>query len=152
MANNGLTGQVVATQIQDRLAWMQANSDTIRASNSYRSSWGDDIKVQIPNTGVSIGEFYRYLAAWLGHETHITGEIVKTDRGLLLSVREGSNAAAVFSGTDLATLVFKASEEIYKHTQPYRYTVFLGDMNRYDEETTAARDPVAARGRHARCA
>jgi tetratricopeptide (TPR) repeat protein len=139
MAANGLTGQVVATQIQDRLAWMQANSDTIRASNSYRNSWGDDIKVQIPNTGVSIGEFYRYLAAWLGHETHITGEVVKTDHGLMLSVREGSNAAAVFTAPDLAALVSKASEDIYKRTQPYRYVVFLGDMNRFDEEIPAAR-------------
>jgi tetratricopeptide (TPR) repeat protein len=140
MAANGLTGQVVATQIQDRLAWMQANSDTIRASNTYRNSWGDDIKVQIPNTGVSIGEFYRYLAGWLGHETHITGEVVRTDRGLTLSVREGANAAAVFNAPDLASLVSKASEEVYKRTQPYRYTVFLGQMDRYDEETTASRD------------
>ena len=140
MAANGLTGQVVATQIQDRLAWMQANSDTIRASNTYRNSWGDDIKVQIPNTGVSIGEFYRYLAAWLGHETHITGEVVRTDHGLMLSVREGSNAAAVFTAPDLATLVSKASEEIYKRTQPYRYAVFLGDMNRIDEEIAASRE------------
>src|ERR1700749_2203923 len=139
MAANGLTGQVVATQIQDRLAWMQANSDTIRASNPYRNSWGDDIKVQIPNTGVSIGEFYRYLAGWLGHETHITGEIVKTDRGLTLSVREGGNAAAAFTAPHLATLVSKASEEIYKRPQPYRYTVCLGDMNRIDEEIAASR-------------
>ncbi len=140
MASNGLTGQVVATQIQDRLAWMQANSDTIRASNTYRSSWGDDVKVQIPNTGVSIGEFYRYLVGWLGHQTHITGEIIKTDHGLMLSVREGSNAAALFNGPDLAPLVFKAAEEIYKRTQPYRYTVFLGDMNRIDEEIAASRE------------
>jgi len=140
MATNGLTGQVVATQIQDRLAWMQANSDTIRASNSYRNSWGDDVKVQIPNTGVSIGEFYRYLADWLGHETHITGEVVKTGRGLMLSVREGSNAAAVFNAPDLATLVSKASEEIYKRTQPYRYAAFLGDMNRDQEDVEVSRD------------
>ena len=140
MAANGLTGQVVATQIQDRLAWMQANSDTIRASNTYRNSWGDDIKVQIPNTGVSIGEFYHYLAAWLGRQTHITGEVVGTDHGLVLSVREGGNAAAVFTAPDLARLISKASEEIYKRTQPYRYTVFLGDMNRIDEEIAASRD------------
>jgi len=140
MATNGLTGQVVATQIQDRLAWMQANSDTIRASNSYRNSWGDDVKVQIPNTGVSIGEFYRYLADWLGHETHITGEVVKTGHGLMLSVREGSNAAAVFNAPDLATLVSKASEEIYKRTQPYRYAAFLGDMNRDQEDVQVSRD------------
>ena len=140
MAANGLTGQVVATQIQDRLAWMQANSDTIRASNTYRNSWGDDIKVQIPNTGVSIGEFYRYLAAWLGHQTHITGEVVRTGHGLMLSVREGANAATVFTAPDLASLVSKASEEIYKRTQPYRYTAFLGNMNRIDEEIVASRE------------
>src|SRR6204780_5345013 len=35
MAANGLSGQVVATQVQDRLAWMQDHTDTIRQANSY---------------------------------------------------------------------------------------------------------------------
>src|SRR5690348_11584831 len=32
MAANGLTGQVVATQLESRLAWMQAHTDTMRAA------------------------------------------------------------------------------------------------------------------------
>ena len=139
MAANGLTGQVVATRIQDRLAWMQSRSSTIRAAGTYRNDWGDDIKVQIPNTGVSIGESYRYLASWLGHETHITGEVWRTANGLTLSVRSGGGTAATFKASDLDALIAKASEEVYRRTQPYRYTVFLGDQNRYAEEVAASR-------------
>ena len=56
MAANGLTGQVVATQLESRLAWMQAHTDTMRAAETFQNSWTNDIKVQIPDTGVSIGE------------------------------------------------------------------------------------------------
>ena len=129
---NGLTGDVVATQVQDRLAWMQAHTDTIRLSNAYRRDFGDDIKVQIPNTGVSVAEFYRYLGNWLGHQTHITGEIWRTRHGLALSIRSGQDAAANFQGSedDLNALVTKAAEQIYWQTQPYRYVAFLGQHGR----------------------
>ena len=67
MASRGLTGQVVASQLLDKLAAMQNATDSARPAHSYASNWGNDIKVEIPDTGVSVGEFYRYLAAWLGH-------------------------------------------------------------------------------------
>src|SRR5262249_9713756 len=100
LAANGLTGEVIATQVQDHLAWMQANTDTIRLSNAYRRDFGDDIKVQIPDTGVSVAEIYRYLGNWLGHQTHITGEVWRTKHGLALSVRSGQDAAASFQGSE----------------------------------------------------
>jgi tetratricopeptide (TPR) repeat protein len=139
MAANGLSGQVVATQVQDRLAWMQDHTDTIRQANSYANNWANDVKVQIPDTGVSIGEFYRYLTGWLGNQTHITGEVWRDGGRIALSVRIGSDAAHVFTGapSDVSALVAKAAEDVYGRTQPYRYAVFLGGQGRTAEATRA---------------
>jgi tetratricopeptide (TPR) repeat protein len=139
MAANGLSGQVVATQVQDRLAWMQDHTDTIRQANSYANNWANDVKVQIPDTGVSIGEFYRYLTGWLGNQTHITGEVWRDGGRIALSVRIGSDAAHVFTGapSDVSSLVAKAAEDIYGRTQPYRYAVFLGGQGRSAEAMRA---------------
>ena len=60
LAGKGLSGQVIATRLQDRLAALQAATFSLRAPSSYANNWGDDIKVQIPDTGVSIGELNRY--------------------------------------------------------------------------------------------
>ena len=135
MAANGISGQVVAKQVQDRLAWMQAHTDTIRLANTYRNNFGDDVKVQIPDTGVSIDELYRYLARWLGDQTHITGEVWHRPGGISLSVRSGAETAATFQGSaeKLPALIEKAAERIYWQTQPYRYAVFLDENGRHSE-------------------
>ena len=148
MAANGLTGQVIATQLQDRLAWMQAHADTIRAAGTFRNDWGDDVKVQIPDTGISIGEFYRYLAGWLGHETRISGEVWRRGGGVAVSVRTGNDAAVVFRGreTELDALVVRAAEYVYGRTQPYRYTVFLSQQENRSAEALAATRALALNG------
>jgi tetratricopeptide (TPR) repeat protein len=141
MAAKGLTGQVVATQVQDRLARMLADTDTIRTASSFRNDWGDNLKVQIPETGVSIGEFYRYLASWLGDQTRISGEVWRTPTGIAVSARAGSEPARKFTGAEaeLDSLVDKTAEHIYARTQPYRYIVYLTEQNRNAEALVAAR-------------
>jgi tetratricopeptide (TPR) repeat protein len=141
LAARGLTGQVVATEFQDRLSGMQAKTDSIRAANTFRNNWGDDVKVQIPDTGVSVGEFYRYLAAWLGHQTYITGEVYRSAKGLTVSARVGSAAAHKYSGADadLEELVEQAAEQIYAQTQPYRYATYLFDQGRPSESMEVTR-------------
>ena len=47
-------------------------SKSSRAVQSYANNWGNNIKVEIPETGVSIGELADFLREWLGHDTHIT--------------------------------------------------------------------------------
>ncbi len=132
MAAKGLTGDVIASELLDRLTDMQAHTDSSRAPSSYSSDWGNDIKIEIPNTGISIGEAYRYLAGWLGHQTHISGEIYRTDKGVALTVRTSGESGARFEGpeTDLNALVEKAAESVYRRTQPYRYAVYVSTQNR----------------------
>ena len=69
MASRGLTGQVLATQMLDKLTAMQRATRSTRAPRTYANNWSDDIKVEIPETGVSIGEAYRFPAQyWLGRQ------------------------------------------------------------------------------------
>ncbi|HEY5339205.1 MAG TPA: tetratricopeptide repeat protein [Rhizomicrobium sp.] len=139
MDQRGLTGQVVAAKLLDRLSSLQAQTESNRTPSSYANNWGDDIKVQIPDTGVSIGELNRYLRAWLGHETHISGEIYRTPTGIAVTTRVGSDASATFTGSeaDFDRLVQQAAESVYGDTQLYRYAVYLMTSNRLPEAQAA---------------
>jgi hypothetical protein len=141
MAANGLSGQVIATQVQDRISWMQSHADAIRAASTFRNNWGNDIKVQIPDTGISLGEAYRFLAGWLGHETRITGEVWHDAKGTAVATRTGDSPAKIFRGreSELDALVSRAAEYIFSQTQPYWYAVFLDQQGRPADALAATR-------------
>lgn len=135
LAQRGLTGQVVAKQVLDKVTEMQALTQTMRAAGSYKNNWGAELKVEIPETGVSLGELRQYLHAWLGHETHVTGEVVHTAGGLTVTARAEDGAAKSSSGSDAAidTLIRQSAESVYEQTQPYRFAIYLGQQKRLPE-------------------
>ena len=139
LAARGLTGRVLATQMLDKISALQAATTSDRAPQTYENNWGDDIKVEIPETGVSIGDLNRALRAWLGGETHITGEVVRGGTGLAVSARAGAESAQTFRGSeaDLDQLMQRAAEAVYAQTQPYRYAVYLASQGRTDEAVAA---------------
>jgi len=144
MAAKGLSGQVVASQMLDKLTVMQDANYSSRPQQSYEHNWGDNIKVEILETGVSIGELQQFLKGWLGHDTHITGEVWRTQTGIAVTAREGTEAGATFTGpeSDLDGLMQKAAEHIYSVTQPFRYANYLdrnlGAADIADRATRAA--------------
>ena len=127
LAERGITGEAVAAQLQDKLTAMQAATDSARPADSYANNWGKDIKIQIPDTGVSVSELYRMLAAWFGHQTHISGEVYRTPDGLAVTVRATGNAGDTVQGSerDLDTLMQKAAEAVYARTQEFRFGVYI---------------------------
>ena len=135
MAAKGLTGQVVATQMLDKLTDMQNLTRSVRAPRTYANNWGSDLKVEIPETGISVGEAYRFLTEWLGHETHISGEVYRTASGIAVTARSGGDSGATFAGaeTELDALEQKAAENIYGSSQPHRFNAYLGNRGRVDE-------------------
>ena len=139
LASRGLTGEVVAAKVLDRLTAMQTATNSSRAASSYASNWGDNIKVQIPDTGVSIGEFNRYLHEWLGRQTRITGEVYRTENGLAVSARANGTATPVYAGQarDLDSLIDKTARAVYRITQPYRYAIYLWARDRDWSKWTA---------------
>jgi tetratricopeptide (TPR) repeat protein len=128
LAARGLTGQAVAAQLLDKLQAMQDATDSARPADSYVNNWDNDIKVEIPDTGLSIGEFHRLLVAWLGHETHITGEVWHSGDGLAITARAGGEGATVTGKeSEFGVLLQQAAERIYERTQPYRYASYLAN-------------------------
>jgi len=133
----GLTGQVVAARVLDRLSQLQAETVSARPASSYANDWGDEIKVEIPETGVSIGELNRYLRAWLGSETRVTGEVVRIGADLQVLARAGEATARPAQGpeADLDGLIAQAAEAVFAQTQPYRFAVYLASHGRQGEAT-----------------
>ncbi|HEY3778050.1 MAG TPA: hypothetical protein VGL35_08320 [Rhizomicrobium sp.] len=142
MVQKGLSGDVVASELLDRLAYMEAHTESARAPGTYASNFGKDIRVDIPDTGISIGEAYRYLTGWLGHQTQISGEIFRTAGGIALTTRSSGHPGARFTGSEqtLDKLVERAAEYIYGETQPFRYGVYLMQQNRRAEADTVLGD------------
>jgi tetratricopeptide (TPR) repeat protein len=144
MQARGLTGSVVSSMLLDKLTDLQAHTDSARAPSSYASK-GDDIKVQIPDTGISISEAYRYLVGWLGHATHISGDVYRSARGITIVVRTSGNPGASFDGSEdrLNDLMVHAAEAVYRQTQPFRYGVHLLNYGRFAEADAVFGDLVA---------
>jgi tetratricopeptide (TPR) repeat protein len=148
LAQRGLTGQVVASRVLDRLSELKAQTVSTRPASAYANDWGDDIKVEIPETGVSIGELNRWLREWLGGETRVTGEVVHTASGLQLTARAGEEPGTTAQGaeTDMDALIGQSAEALYRQTQPYRYAEYLASRGRRDEASAAFAD-LARSGR-----
>jgi tetratricopeptide (TPR) repeat protein len=135
LAAHGLTGEVVAGRMLDKISDMEAHVNTVRAVNTYVSNWGKDLKVDIPETGISLDELDRYLKEKLGHPTHISGDVVRTATGISVTARVGGEAGKSFSGADeeFDSLMQQAAESVYARTQPYRYGVYLEQNGKVEE-------------------
>jgi tetratricopeptide (TPR) repeat protein len=127
LAQRGFTGEVVAKHILDRLAEINNTSGTIRAPNSYSNSLGGGMKLEIAETGISIGELSRMLHEKLGHAIHVGGEVTHSGDNVTVRIRLGDDYEAESTGPEasLAALVQDASTKIYAQTQAYRYGWWL---------------------------
>ena len=140
LAERGVTGEVVAARVLDRLADMQRRTASVRAESSYSNNWQDNVEVNVLDAGFSVGELWRALRQWLGRETRIGGEIIAGPDGtLVMTTRAGVlSSAPVQSDTgDLDQLVRMGAEGVYAVTQPYRYAIFLQSDGRVQESETA---------------
>lgn len=146
MQARGLTGEVVATQLLDKLAEMQEQSESNRASSSYANNWENDLKIDIPNTGATAEQVWTLLRGWLGKETRISGEVIETSGGLALTARVGSQPGRRFvnQSGDLDALIAQGADLIYARTQPYRHAVSLSGASERKAEQFAALQRLTA--------
>ncbi|HEY4973890.1 MAG TPA: hypothetical protein VII41_09795, partial [Steroidobacteraceae bacterium] len=93
----------------------------------------------------------RFFRDWLGHETHITGELIHAGDGLSMTVRAGEEPGRTVtaSESDLSALTQKAAEAAFESTQPYRYSMYLKETGRRAQALAVARQLAvdAASGR-----
>jgi tetratricopeptide (TPR) repeat protein len=133
LAARGLSGKGIASALLDQLTRLQAASRGTAARRELSNAWTNDIKVQVPETGVSIGEINRLLRARFGHDLHLEGDLVLSDTGgLILTVRGDGLLPKSFTGKsgDLQLLTNSAAEYIYGQSEPSLYATYLLDSGR----------------------
>ena len=142
LAARGLTGRVVAGGVLDVLTRLQAATRGSSSARQLANAWTGDIKVEVPETGVSIGDLDRMLKARFGHDIHIDGDLVQTDTGgLALTIRGDRVLPKTFIGGagDLDKLTTQAAEYIYGQSQPGLYETYLTDAGRNAEAVAFAK-------------
>ena len=128
LAARGLSGKVVAGGVLDALTRLKQATHSNEAARELSNAWTGDVKVEVPETGVSIGEIDRMLKARFGHDIHIEGDLVQTDTGgLALTIRGDGVAPRTFAGGsgELDKLTTQAAEYAYGQSQPALYAVYL---------------------------
>jgi tetratricopeptide (TPR) repeat protein len=128
LERRGFSGSVVAVQLLDRITELEASTESARAPSSYANSWSEDSDVELPYTGMSLGQLRRELRDWLGSEKRLSGEVVRlNDQRVAINFRTGRDAGRVEgSEADLDGAMQQAALAIFRSTNPYRYTVWLG--------------------------
>ncbi len=133
-AAKGLTGSVLAEQVLNRLVRLDRDANPL-VSTSVQGAWTQSAKIELPQTGVSLDEVERLLRRWLGHEKHVTGELVETPAGVLLSAQTeaGQDVRVEGDPANLAQLTDQLAQQLYAHAQPINYAMFLQRQDRLDE-------------------
>jgi tetratricopeptide (TPR) repeat protein len=138
----GLSGETVAQAVLDRLTDIQSATRVIGAKRSTSAGWGGDIKIEVPETGVSLGEIAKILRETVGHDTHIGGDLVQQSDGrLTLTVRVEGVDAKGFTGSpdQFDTLAEQAAEYIYGAVDPGSFSAYLFQQGRYAEAAKVRR-------------
>jgi tetratricopeptide (TPR) repeat protein len=146
MAAGGLTGDVAAARVLDRLVGLQRATVSLRGGDSYADDWNDDLSVEIADTGISLSQVDRFARNWLGDRTRISGAVYRTASGVTVAARAGTSPAVTVSGAeaDIETLIGQAAEAIYAQTQPFRYANHLRNQGRTAEAADAFRRIAAS--------
>jgi tetratricopeptide (TPR) repeat protein len=139
-------GKMVAASLLDRLTQLQAATRISAEKRGLSSAWTNEINIEVPETGLSIGNIERMLKARFGHDEHIDGDLVKTDSGgLALTVRGNRILPKAFTDNEghLGRLVDGVAEYIYGESEPGLFTKYLIDANRPDDVIAFARAHLA---------
>ena len=128
LVERGLTPQVMAGMMQDAIGAIQAANLRAAQKRNVDNAWTNDIKVQVPSVGISIGDIDRLLRARLGNETHIGGSVVRNlDGTVSLAVRATGVPPRTFTGSEasLPQLTSDAADYVYGRFEPVLFSSYL---------------------------
>jgi tetratricopeptide (TPR) repeat protein len=147
LAAHGIDGTVVAGGLLDQLSHLQYSTRSSSAALGMSGAWSGNIKLDVPETGISIDEISRLLRERFGHDVHIDGDLIeKPPGGLALTVRGNGVLPKTFEGaaTELEKLTVEAAEYVFLQSQPARWGTYLSNMGRDAEAIEFCRTTIAA--------
>ena len=147
LEEHGIDGAVVASSLLDALSRLQDATRSSVQKLDQASGWSSDVKLEVPETGISLGELSRLLKERYGHDVHIEGDLIETPGGnLALTVRGNGVPAGTFEGSakDLRKLTSQMAEYVYAKSQPARFAYYLQNSGRNEEAIAFCRTAFGA--------
>jgi len=150
-AQRGVTGEGVAADVMDHFASMnrQVSGYSLKGATDVAADEAREVKLEIPQTGVSVGELWSAMRGWLGHERAVTGALRETADGQLTLIARltGRDAVAVTGPPGgLDDLERELAEKLFAAADPENWVVYLSQQGRMAE----AQDAAAAMAAQAR--
>lgn len=136
LSDRGLTGTVVANAVLDELTKIQEATRSTTQKPSLSNAWAKEIKLTVPETGLSLSEMSQLLKARFGHDIHIGGDLIPVKHDALqLTIRGDGLTPKSFSNAEGQTdrLAIEAAEYIYSRSQPGLWAIYLLDSHRFAE-------------------
>jgi tetratricopeptide (TPR) repeat protein len=130
------SGKIVAAGLLDVLTRIQAATRSRAKHRSLASAWTNDIAIDVPETGISIGQLERVMKARFGRDQHIDGDLAQSESGgLALTVRGTGILPKTFTddARHLDKLLMQAGEYAYGQSQPGLFAAYLANNDRNDE-------------------
>lgn len=135
----GLTGEAVANRLLAEVNAIQAATPSNRSRRTALTS-SDQITVEIPATGLSLGEATQMLRRRLGEEQVVTGRLDRTAAGTPV-VRLYIDGEPLSVGdsepldgeTPAQAAIRSAAEALFQHSEPYRHAIWLVGQDRAEE-------------------
>jgi hypothetical protein len=87
LAGRGVDGTVVASGLLDQLSRMQVATRSTFTARDFTNAWANDIRLSVPETGISLNEVSRLLRDRFGHDVRIDGDLIETPNGNLAGRR-----------------------------------------------------------------
>jgi tetratricopeptide (TPR) repeat protein len=140
-------GKIVADGFLDELSRLQDATRTNIQRLDLSDAWASQVKLEVPETGVSLGELSRLLRGRFGHDVHIDGDLIETPAGgLALTVRGNGVPPKTFSGsaTELEKLTTQTAEYVYSKSQPARWAYYLQGVGRGEEAIAFCRATIGS--------
>jgi tetratricopeptide (TPR) repeat protein len=147
LAAQGVTGTVAASGLLDELNRLQQATRTSAVKREFSTAWASEVKLAVPETGISIGEISRVLKARFGHDVHIDGDLIETAPGTLaLTIRGDGVAPRTFTGAsgELSKLTIAAAEYVYSRAEPVPWAYYLQNNERNEEAIEFCRATFAS--------
>jgi tetratricopeptide (TPR) repeat protein len=136
------SGKIVAGGLLDELSRLQDATRSNVQRLDLSDAWASQVKLEVPETGVSLGELSRLLRGRFGHDVRIEGDLIETPAGgLALTIRGNGIPPRTLSGsaTELEKLTTQAAEYVYSKSQPVRWAYYLQGAGRGEEAISFCR-------------
>jgi tetratricopeptide (TPR) repeat protein len=155
-AARGIAGDTVASDVMDRLSAIASfvRETSWSSTGDVTTDRASDVKIEIPETGISLNEAWRLLREWLGSARKVSGSLRDEGDGrVVLTARldGGQTFTAAGAASDLGALEQNIAEQVYGATDPNNLAEYLSAQGRKaDAFAAAARYGALARTREDR--